>query len=317
MLTWPHAYGDWGDVLPRAEACFVQIATAIAARQAVIISVFDAAHEAQVRQQLAAANHANIHLYVNASNDVWARDHGPITVLRDGVPTLLDFTFNGWGGKYRADLDNTLTTRLHAQGAFGARALQTVPVILEGGAIEVNGAGALLTTARCVLSATRNPHLSREQTIALLCEQLGVHTVHMLQHGGLEGDDTDGHIDTIVRFIDENTLVYQACDEPRYSYYTELKAMEAELQALPYRLIALPWPDAVYDADGRRLSAGYANFLIINGAVLLPVFGVAQDAQAVRVMQTAMPGYDILPIDCCALIEQNGGLHCVTMQIPD
>lgn len=325
MLTWPHPHGDWASRLATVEPVFVAIAREVARRERVLISCYDEAHGRDVQGALTAGGVAmdSVRLFVAESNDTWARDHGPITVLADHRPLLLDFEFNGWGRKYRADLDNTLTRRLHAAGAFGATAIEPVELVLEGGSIEVDGEGTLLTTSRCLLSPARNPKLSRPQIETRLKSLLGVTRILWLDHGYLAGDDTDSHIDTLARLCDAHTIAYVACDDPHDEHYPELKAMEAELKALrtasgaPYRLVALPWPRVRLNEDGERLPATYANFLIINGAVLVPTYDDPADARALSALATCFPDREIVPVPCLPLIFQYGSLHCVTMQLPE
>lgn len=323
QLTWPHAQSDWSWILAEAAGNFVQIALHISRRQKVVIVCYDAQAITAIREQLqqAGADLDQIRLYIATSNDTWARDHGPITVLRDGQPVLLDFRFNGWGGKYAHALDNQLTQNLHAQGAYGDTPLEAVDMVLEGGGIEVNGAGCLLTTESCLLAATRNAQLSREQIETRLKSLFGLHTIHWLTNGTLEGDDTDGHIDTLARFASVDTIVFQDCNDVDDPHFDDIDAMEAELTALrqpngqPYRLVALPWPQPKFD-DGDRLPATYANFLIINGAVLVPTYADPADGLALDILREVFPDREIIGVDCRALIRQYGSLHCVTMQLP-
>ena len=324
MLTWPHAHSDWAPILTQVEPVFVEIASAVARFETVLIACHDQAHRIQVTALLRAAGvpETACRIYVADSNDTWARDHGPITVLCQGDPTLLDFGFNGWGGKFAHDLDNSLTHRLHAQKAFGVTPLEPVDFILEGGSIEVDGSGTLLSTERCLLSATRNPGLDRSQIEKKLAELLGITRFLWLKNGYLAGDDTDSHIDTLARLCDANTIAYVACDDPADEHYPELKAMEQELRAFltatgqPYRLVPLPWPRTKFDDDGARLPATYANFLIINNAVLVPTYRDAADDAALDILRDCFPGHSVMGIDCLPLIIQHGSLHCVTMQIP-
>lgn len=323
MLTWPHAASDWRPWLAQVDRTFTQLAAAISRRERVLIVCRDADHRAHVRNLLstAGADLARCHHYLAPSNDAWARDHGPITVYRDGAPVLLDFHFNGWGGKFDYELDDRITARLHAAGAFGATPLQSVDLILEGGGIETDGQGTLLTTSRCLLAPTRNG-LAREALEQRLAALLGVRRFLWLHHGQLSGDDTDSHIDTLARFCDARTIAYQWCDDVNDSDYPGLKAMEQELQAFrtaegePYRLVPLPWPRPRYGDDGRRLPAGYANFLIINGAALAPMYGDPTDEPALERLRACFPGREIIGVDCAPLIQQYGSLHCVTMQLP-
>ena len=325
LLTWPHADSDWRPWLGAVEPVFAEIARAVCRYERLLVACHHEAHLEHVRGLLDRADLdlALIDLHVAPSNDTWARDHGPITVLENGSPVLLDFTFNGWGGKYAADLDDAITRRLHAAGAFGATALRSINLVLEGGSIESDGAGTLLTTSRCLLSPGRNPDLSRGQWEARLKDLLGVSRVIWLDHGHLIGDDTDGHIDTLARFCDAETIAHVSCHDPSDAHFAEIRAMEQELSELrsmsgrPYRLIPLPLPRARLDEHGRRLPATYANFLIINRAVLVPVYQDLADGLALDLLAGCFAGREIVPIDCLPLIRQYGSLHCVTMQLPE
>lgn len=324
MLTWPHAHGDWAPYLTEVEPVFVRLAQEIGRRERVLIGCYDAAHRQHVRDTLtqAGVRMNQVDLRIARSEDTWARDHGPITVHAQGRPLLLDFQFNGWGGKFAAVLDNDITLRLHEDGAFGQALLETIDLVLEGGSIEVDGAGTLLTTRRCLLAPTRNPQLDQAQIEDKLRQLLGVRRFLWLDHGYLAGDDTDSHIDTLARFCDPGTIAYVACDDPRDEHYAELRAMAAELRAFlgadgaPYRLVPLPWPRARYDGTGRRLPATYANFLVINEAVLVPTYDDPADAIALARLQSCFPGREIVGVPCLPLIHQYGSLHCVTMQLP-
>lgn len=324
MLTWPHDASDWQPWLEQVEPVFVEIACHAARYEQVLIACHDDTQRHHVAALLREARVApvRVHLCIAPSNDTWVRDHGPITVMHDGSPFLLDFVFNGWGEKFDAELDNQITRRLHTARAFGSTPLRSVDLVLEGGSIEVDGEGTLLTTAQCLLSPKRNPDLDRPQIEAELCRLFGVSRVLWLEHGHLEGDDTDSHIDTLARFCAADTIAYVMCDDPSDSHYEELKRMEAELRAFrtqrgtPYRLVPLPWPRPKYAPDGRRLPATYANFLIINNAVLVPTYDDEADKLALSQLQTCFPEREIIGIPCSPLILQNGSLHCVTMQLP-
>ncbi|MFQ5642976.1 MAG: agmatine/peptidylarginine deiminase [Thiogranum sp.] len=324
MLTWPRADGDWAATLPEVEAVFHTIATEIARRETVLINCASAAQSSRVRDFLIAsgAPAGNIVTTVTASNDTWARDYGALTVLVREQPLLLDFTFNGWGGKHPARLDNAINGQLLQQGRFGHTSCQTVALVLEGGSIDSDGAGTLLTTASCLLQPGRNPGLSRQQLTTELRGLLGAQRLLWLEHGGLEGDDTDGHIDMLARFCDATTIAFQACDEPGYSRYDELQDMARELQQLrtaggePYRLVSLPWPGPRFDNNGGRLPASYANFLVLNGAVLVPAYDDPADDTAAQQLQTCFPAREVVQVPCLPLIEQYGSLHCLTMQFP-
>jgi agmatine/peptidylarginine deiminase len=324
MLTWPHGETDWADDLDAVEGVYVRIAHGIAAREAVLIVCQTNAHRAHVSGLLDRAEvpRQRVVWATSPSNDTWARDHGPLTVIdAAGTARILDFRFNGWGGKLKAGCDDRITGTLHAQGVFGPAKHSKVDLVLEGGAVETDGEGTLLATLSSVVTETRNPGLSLEAIERRLAKLLGIDRFLWLRHGGLSGDDTDGHIDTLARFADPATILHVSC-APQDPDYPEITAMIRELEGFrtpdgrPYRLVALPAPVDHRDVDGRRLAASYANFLIIDGAVLVPVYGDPADDAAVRTISGCFPGRRAVPIDCRPLIRQNGSLHCVTMQLP-
>ncbi len=326
MLTWPHEATIWAETLAAIDEVFVAVACAIAKYQRVIITCFDQQHQQHITELLTRANVdlTKIALFVAPSNDVWVRDHGPITVLQDERPVLLDFTFNGWGDKYPAEHDNEITRTLHSQGAFRAATLQTQDMVLEGGALEVDGQGTLLTTRSCLLSSTRNPHLNEKQITEKLQQKLGIKKILWLDFGALAGDDTDGHVDTLARFVDPHTICYVRCDDEKDEHYSSFQKMEEQLRTFtdyrdqPYQLIPLPWPRARYaDYDGRRLPLTYANFLIINDAVLVPTYDDTADQDALKIIKKLFPRHDIIPIPSVPLIQWYGSLHCMTMQLPE
>ncbi|HVQ32603.1 MAG TPA: agmatine deiminase family protein, partial [Lysobacter sp.] len=257
-------------------------------------------------------------------DDTWLRDSGPITLRTPDGFRLLDFRFTGWGGKFEASRDDRLIEHLDALHVFRNAERQSIDFALEGGAIDTDGAGTLLTTWQCLHE--RHPEVDRDTLGARLAEWLAQDRVLWLDHGYLEGDDTDAHIDTLARFAPDDAIVFQACDDPSDSHYAELRAMGEEIAALrtrdgkPYRLFPLPWAQPIIDG-GRRLAASYANFLIIGtdtgGAVLMPAYGDPADAAAAAVLGQAYPGRDVVQVPCRSLIWQNGSLHCITMQLPE
>ena len=321
LLAWPHAESDWLPWLPMVELVFAQIAKEITRFETALVVAADAERTAAILSAVG-ARMERIRIEEIPSNDTWARDFGPLTVERGENPVLLDFGFNGWGLKFASDRDNLITRRLHRAGAFGDTPLETLGLILEGGSIESDGRGTILTTAECLLNPNRNPHLSREEIEGALEEQLGADRVLWLENGWLAGDDTDSHIDTLARLAPDDTIVYVRCDDATDEHYPALFLMEKELKALrtregnPYRLIPLPWPRPCHDEEGERLPATYANYLVINGAVLVPTYEDPSDEAALAAVGQAFPGREIVGIDCRPLILQHGSLHCVTMQIP-
>ncbi|MBC8205567.1 MAG: agmatine deiminase family protein [Kiritimatiellales bacterium] len=317
LIAWPHAGTDWAPCLAEAAAVFLNIAEEVTRFETLIVATPE---PDAVREKLSHLDRVQI---CNVeTNDTWARDFGPITLLENGQPVLLDFTFTGWGGKFEAGLDNQITAKLHAAGAFGETPLRTVDLILEGGSIESDGNGTLLTTSECLLNPNRNTELSKTQLEEVLAAELGATTFHWLENGALAGDDTDAHIDTLARLCPDNTILYVQCTDPADEHFEVFQALENQLQNLqtlektPYRLLPLPWPAAKFDADGERLPATYANYLVINGAVLVPTYNDPADFQALETVKKAFPDREIIGVDCSALILQHGSLHCVTMQIP-
>ncbi len=324
QLTWPHADSDWAEMLAEVEVVFVAIAKAVSRFERLLVICHNDAVRNHVRNLLSAAevNLAQCRLVLAPTNDTWARDHGAITVEYHGRVQPLSFRFNGWGGKFAAELDNAINSELASAGVFRAARLPEIALELEGGAIESDGAGTILTTRSCLTNANRNGGLTKAEAEAQLKQHLGALRVLWLDHGYLAGDDTDSHIDTLARLAPNDTLVYVGCDDTQDEHYSELQAMKAELAALKtadghsYRLLELPWPQAVYAKDGHRLPATYANYLIINDAVLVPVYNDAADERALAVIAAAHPERTIIAINCLPLIEQHGSLHCVTMQFP-
>lgn len=320
LLAWPHEASDWHPYLDLVQPVFAEIIAAISRFETVIVATDD---PDRVREALseAGAELERVRVYPVETNDTWARDFGPITVEEQGAPRLLNFGFNGWGLKFPSDLDNRINKRLQALGAWGAP-VDTVGLILEGGSIESDGRGTLLTTEECLMNDNRNPHLTREELEEEMHGLFGCDRFLWLANGYLAGDDTDSHVDTLARLCPDDTIAYVSCDDPEDEHYPALKAMEQEILAFrtrdgrPYRAIPLPWPGAKYDEEGERLPATYANFLVINGAVLVPTYDDKSDAAALAAIGEAFPGREIIGIDCLPLILQHGSLHCVTMQLP-
>ncbi len=321
MLTWPHEDTDWASMLPGVEPVFVQIAREVVRREKLLVVCRD---QERIKRLFIPEETSAMFFYEIPSNDTWARDHGPICTFRNGIPVINDFQFNGWGNKFNASLDNGITREIFSRKAFlpEVRYLEHAGFVLEGGSIETNGRGTILTTSACLLNPNRNPHFSKMEIETRLKEFSGAEQVLWLDHGLLEGDDTDSHIDTLARFCNENTICYVGCSDTDDPHYEELKKMEAQLKDFrtpsgdPYNLVALPMADAICDKEGRRMSATYANFLIINGALLVPVYRQPKDREALDILAGIFPEREITGIDCLPIIEQNGSLHCLTMQIP-
>lgn len=321
LLAWPHGQTDWSERLAAVEDTYIALVAAITRFEPVVVCVADDDVQAYARARLASArvDMQRVRFVDAPYDDTWLRDSGPITLVGPDRFRLLDFRFTGWGGKFEASRDDRLVEELAAAGTFLKSERQPIDFALEGGAIETDGHGTLLTTWRCLHE--RHPDADRRTLAAQLAGWLKQDRVLWLDHGYLEGDDTDAHIDTLARFAGPGAIVFQDCDDSADPHYRELQAMAAELAALrtvddePYRLFPLPWPRPIID-ENRRLAASYANFLIINGAVLMPAYGDPADARAQAVLAEAFPDRHIVPVPCRPLIWQNGSLHCITMQLP-
>ena len=320
LVTWPHAGTDWFDTLEEVTECYVTFSKEILKREKLLVVCPE---EDEVVKYFTPQERKNLITSELKSNDTWSRDHGAISVFINGKPMLFDFGFNGWGLKFAANHDNQITQHLFRQEEFKPEVQYTSKkrFILEGGSIESNGKGTLLTTSQCLMAPNRNQPMMLEEIDEYLKSTFGVHRILWLNHGYLAGDDTDSHVDTLARFCDEQTIAYVKCDDKTDEHFDELKRMENELgsfkttEGKPYRLIPLPMADAVYH-DGYRLPATYANFLIINDAVLMPTYASAKDEMAKKQLQKAFPYREIIGVDCLPLIKQHGSLHCVTIQFP-
>ena len=320
QLTWPHAGTDWAYMLTEVQECFINIAREIAERELLLIVTPE---PEAVREQIASSvNIDNVRFLECETNDTWARDHGAITMIDNGTPSLLDFTFNGWGLKFASDLDNRITRHAVEAEVLKGHYVNRLGFVLQGGSIESDGMGVLLTTSECLLSPNRNGQLNQVEIEEYLKSTFYLQKILWLDHGYLAGDDTDSHIDTLARFCSTNTIAYVKCDDKEDEHYEALHAMEEQLKTFrtlagePYRLLALPMVDKI-EENCERLPATYANFLIMNDAVLYPTYNQpANDRKAGEVLQQAFPKHEIVGIDCRALIKQHGSLHCVTMQYP-
>ena len=270
------------------------------------------------------AKRENLLVVGEPSNDTWARDHGFITLVDDeGHARLLDYCFNGWGEKFPAELDNAINRRLYEEGKVKGEYTDCLDFVLEGGSIESDGKGTVFTTTGCLLAPHRNQPMTQADIEERLKQDLHAERIVWIDYGHLTGDDTDGHIDTLVRICPDDTILYVGCEAPEDEQYKDLQLMKAQLatfrtlEGKPYRLMELPMPRPIYDEDGYRLPATYANFLVINGAVLCPTYDQPDlDTEALRLIGEAFPDREIVGIDCRSVIKQHGSLHCCTMQYP-
>ena len=299
QLTWPHAKTDWAYMLSEITKTYEEMVAAIRKYEELLV-------------------------VGEPSNDTWARDHGFITLVDDeGGARLLDYCFNGWGEKFEAALDNAINRRIYDEGKVKGEYVDCLDFVLEGGSIESDGEGTIFTTSGCLMAPHRNQPMTQAEIEARLKHDLCAERVLWIDYGNLTGDDTDGHIDTLVRIAPNYTLLYIGCDDEADEQYADLKKMEDQLKSFrtlsgePYKLVKLPMPRAIYDEDGLRLPATYANFLVINDAVLVPTYDQPDlDAEAMRLIGEAFPGRDVVGIDCRSIIKQHGSLHCCTMQYP-
>lgn len=323
QLTWPHKDSLWYEV-EKVQACYTQIAAAILRFEPLLIVCRDSEECREDLRRNGLDRFDGIRFAEAPLNDTWARDHGAISLWGDqGEKYVLDFVFNGWGLKFAADADNQITRRIFDAGVFApdVRYADQRPFVLEGGSIDCDGEGTLLTTKECLCSLNRNEYLSQAEIESRLKDIFGLRRILWLEHGGIAGDDTDSHVDILARFCSPDTIAYTACEDPADEHYAALQAMEAQLRSFrtaderPYRLIPLPLPEPLYLED-YRLPASYANFLIINGAVLMPGAGSPTDQIAAAQLQRAFPEREIISIDCRPLLSGHGGLHCVTMNYP-
>lgn len=329
MLSLPDASMDWSNMIPEVLGCYRGIAGALAETGSRVVVLTRSVHAAM--NLLGDLPQKNIHYVEVPLNDTWVRDYGPITVEetshRNGKRRLaaLDFGFNGWGLKFAADNDNLVNMRLNEAGKlFSLRYHNLRSFVLEGGSVESDGQGTILTTSRCLCSPNRNGGLSKKEVADYLTFCLGAAHILWLDHGALEGDDTDSHIDTLARLCPDNTILYCGCGSPEDSQYQELAAMKDQLRLFknlcgePYNLIELPLPDPIYDPeDGHRLPATYCNYLVTDTSVLVPSYKQpANDDLARKLINMAFPSRRAVSVDCRALIRQHGSLHCATMQIP-
>lgn len=342
MLTWPHGGTDWKPYLRQITNTYLQLADIITRYEdLLVVTPILESTQRMLAEKLSEGQMNRVHLYEMDTNDTWARDHGPISMVSRGrhnshvIPIhLLDFKFNGWGEKFDWKKDNAINLQLYYQGAFNAALENHQGFVLEGGSIESDGKGTLFTTSQCLLAPHRNQPFTRENIDSQLRNFFQVRNVVWLDHGNLVGDDTDGHIDTIVRVAPHDTLLYVGCDDEEDEQYEDFQALEKQLQKIftyegyPYRLLKLPMPDAIYDegdrlttdrnSKGDRLPATYANFLILNGAVIYPTYNQPEkDEEAKRQIQLAFPDRDVIGVDSLTIIRQHGSIHCLTMQLPE
>ena len=322
LISWPHKESDWAYMLDEITECYISIIEAITKNGRVILIAPDATVPQSKLGHIASNK---IEIIEVPTNDTWIRDYGPLTVMDSGKPVLCDFQFNGWGMKFAANQDNRVTSRLFENGIFSAKLENRLDFVLEGGSIESDGKGTLLTTSHCLMAPNRNNTLNRIEIERYLKDCFGLNHILWLYYGSLTGDDTDSHIDTLARLAPNDTIVYTGCQNKEDEHYHELQLMAKQLRGFvtsdgrPYNLIELPLPDPIYDEDGFRLPATYANYLVDDTTIIMPTYNQPQnDLVASDMLKKAFPNHQLLTVNCVPLIKQHGSLHCATMQLyPD
>ncbi len=321
LIAWPHKTGDFSNRLESVEQSYSVIADTITQYQKLIIVCRDDSHQQHIQALI--GNHDHIDFIHATVNDIWVRDTVFLSVEQDGTISHLNFLFNGWGEKYQHQNDNALNHKLLNAKPFKGKAYKDIDFILEGGSVESDGIDTILTTKQCLLNPNRNKGLTQQEIEEQLLHSLGAKRVFWLDQENLSGDDTDAHIDTLARFCSADTIAYTSCDDADDLHYTSLKYMERQLQDLrnqsgePYHLVPLPLPKPIFDEEGQQLPANYANFLIINHAVMVPAYGDPMDEIALQRLADCFPHHEIIPVPCRPLVHQYGSLHCMTMQFPE
>ena len=322
LMALPNKNTDWDYILPEAEAQYKLIIETFAAEDVNVVLLCHSMKEAEKIFDKKALRRIT---FVEVEyNDTWTRDYGPLTILKHGDLRGLDFGFNGWGLKFAADKDNLVNRQLKEKSVYSSRVYRNESAfILEGGSVDTDGEGTILTTKRCLCSPNRNGGLTKSQADEEIRKRLGCQHLLFLDYGALMGDDTDSHIDTLARMAPDNIILFTGCRDVDDPQFEELLKMRAQLtlfrnaEGNPYNLVELPLPDAIYDENGERLPATYANYLVTENKIFMPTYGQPQkDELAMQTVRIAFPFHKIVGIDCTTLIRQHGSLHCATMQLP-
>lgn len=322
MMALPTIDTDWGYILDEAHQQYLRIIKALTDASVHVVLICKNTDEAT--KLLASCNQDKI-TYINIDyNDTWTRDYGPLAVVKEDRLRALDFGFNAWGLKFASDKDNLVNLRMSEKFVVLPETYRNErEFVLEGGSVETDGEGTILTTTRCLCSPNRNGGLTKKEAERELQRRLGATHVLFLDYGALEGDDTDSHIDTLARLAPHNTILFTGCrnvDDPQFEELLKMRAqltMFRNAEGEPFNLIELPLPDAIYDEDGHRLPATYANYLVTDKVIFMPTYDQpANDVLAMQTVKIAFPDHEVTGIDCTTLIKQHGSLHCATMQIP-
>lgn len=300
MLSIPHINSDWAEYLDEILDSYEELVKAVSKYQKVLLIAPNLSDFDRFKK------FDNCEFLQIDTDDTWIRDYGAIDVRRGDEIISYDFKFNAWGGKFNSNKDNMVNKKLFEH--FGTK-LEEIDLILEGGSIDFNGDGVMLTTTECLLNDNRN-RLSKDELEIKLKDLFGLNKIVWLNHGFIKGDDTDSHVDTLARFIDKNTVAYAACYDKSDEHYEELNLMKQELETAGFNLVALPLPKPVI-YEGKRLGATYCNFIFINNAVIVPTYAdKVTDEYAINALKSALPNKDIIGVDSRVFIRQNGSLHC-------
>ena len=308
IVVFPPKKSDWEHSLKEIHQTYLEFISQIARFQKCMVICEDKKTLATALPSL-----QNIELIEIPTNDTWIRDFGGINVYKNGKRQTYDFIFNAWGNKFEASMDNGITQRLFDEGYLVGK-LKTFDFVLEGGSIDSNGHGVMLSTAYCLFEENRNPELSKKKIKKTLMKLFGLKELIILKHGALMGDDTDSHIDTLARFIDKKTIAYVKCYDKKDEHYKELKKMEKELKKTGFDLVPLPLPSAKY-FNNHRIPATYMNFVLINDAVLVPTYSDIYDEEVLKTFARHFPEREVVGIESSILIREHGSLHCASMNV--
>lgn len=322
LMALPHEDTDWEYILPEALLQYKRLVEAMVKEAIHVVLLCKKREEAEKIFEPALLK--GITFVEMDFNDTWTRDYGPVTILKHGDLRALDFGFNGWGLKFAADKDNQVNRRLNEKSVFTKDIYRNeTAFVLEGGSIETDGEDTVLTTTRCLCSPNRNGYLSKREADSQLRKRLGAQHVLFLDYGALIGDDTDSHIDTLARMAPDNIILFTGCRDVDDPQFEELLKMRAQLtlfrnaEGNPFNLVEMPLPDAIFDENGNRLPATYANYLVINHMIFMPTYSQPEkDELAMQTLRIAFPEHKVIGVDCRTLIKQHGSLHCATMQLP-
>jgi len=306
MLVFPTVKSDWAHSIDEIQESYTELIQQISRYQKCVILYTKKDDIAKLKNYS-----KNLKFISLATNDTWIRDFGGICIFDGRKIKILNFNFNAWGDKFDYEIDNSINKKLVINGFF-KQPMIDIDFILEGGSIDSNGDGVLLTTGNCIFNKNRNSNLNKKQILKKLESSFGVKEIIVLENGSLIGDDTDSHVDTLARFLDKNTIAYVKCYDKSDEHYNELMNMEKELQKTGFSLVPLPLPEPKF-FKGKRLPATYINFVFINNALIVPTYKDKNDKIALEILQKFFPKRDIIGVDASVFIREHGSLHCATI----